>query len=830
MARLRPRPLGGRADALERDMAAVTSAPAEATLATTPAGTAQRRLAALVCLVFAAATVALVPVAALPMAPMPGFVPAYQAALIAVYAVTTYLFFAQYRRTRSVPLLLLATGSLYTTLIVSVQLLSFPNLFGTGRILGTGPDTTTWLWTFWHVGPPLFAIPYAILEGGGRRPPVSPERAARVGWGAVAATLVAVGLITLLVARHVAWLPKSVEGDDYRLLTTSGVGPAVVALTVLSLVILCWTTRLRTVLQLWLAVSLFLLVLDNAVTLPGAARGTVGWLTGRLGALLAGIIVLAVYLREVDFLYARAERTADERERRRAELQSARDNLALALDAADMGDWELDLATEAIRRGPRLDRIFGHEPGRADFGLPDLRRHVLPEDRPLLDAALAEAGRAGRLDCDVRIVRAGDEAVRWLALRGRTRLDAAGRPLAVAGVATDITERRQADERLTQSQKMEAIGQLTGGVAHDFNNLLTIIVGNLDMIVRAPENRARVERLAKSGLQAARRGAEVTEKLLAFSRRQVLRPQTVNPNRLLKDFQPLLRRAVGETVEVRLDLDAALDPVRLDPGQFESAVLNLAVNARDAMPGGGTLTVTTCNATLGALQLADRPDLAPGAYVLVSVADTGVGMDAATAARAFEPFFTTKDVGKGTGLGLSQVYGFARQAGGHLKVETAPGRGTTIALYLPRSCEQAAPAPTEAGLPLRRAANGEVVLVVEDEPGVLEMAVESLGELGYRTLTAEHAAAALERLRGPERIDILFSDVVMPGGMNGVQLSVEARRLRPGLRVLLTSGYTASALSDQGVPPDLPLLGKPYLREELAEKLHLVMAQGRMSA
>ena len=360
-------------------------------------------------------------------------------------------------------------------------------------------------------------------------------------------------------------------------------------------------------------------------------------------------------------------------------------------------------------------------------------------------------------------------------------------------------------------------------MAHDFNNLLTVIVGNLDMIVRKPDDAKRVERFATSAMTAARRGAEVTEKLLSFSRRQVLRPVTVNPNRLLKDFRDLLERAVGETIAVRLVLDASLDPVRLDPGQFESAVLNLAVNARDAMPGGGTLTVRTCNAHLDAGELAERPDLSPGPYVLVAVLDTGHGMDAGTLARAFEPLFTTKEIGRGTGLGLSQIYGFVRQAGGHAQIKSEVGRGTSVELYLPRSDERALERRPEGAMPLHRAAAGEVVLVVEDEPAVLEMATESLAELGYRTLTATQATEALERLSGPERIDILFSDVVMPGGMNGVQLSVEARRLRPGLRVLLTSGYTGTALDGQGVPDDLPLLSKPYQRDELADKIRIVL-------
>ena len=795
------------------------------TFATAAPSRGQRWFAIAVGVAFTLLSALLLPIVSQPIAPMPGFIPSYQAALIVVYAVTTCLFFVQYRRTRSVPLLVLGSGSLYVTLIVAVQLLTFPNVFGTGRILGDGPATTTWLWTLWHLGPPLFALPYAIMEGDGRIRTLAADRAGRVGWLAALAVVAGVGVLSWVSVSLVDVLPKSAEGDSYRPLSTSGIGPAVVAFTVVSLATLCWTTRLRTVLQLWLAVSLVLLLLDNLVTLPGAARGTVGWFAGRMEALAAGIIVLGVYLYEVDFLHRRAERGAGERERQRAELQAARDSLAVALDAADMGEWDLDLATGTSRRTLRHDRIFGYDALLPRWDRAAFLAHVLAEDRAGAEAALDRAVALGHLDLHCRIVRASDGATRWVGMKGKTRRDPAGLPSGMAGIVMDTTERHEADERLRQAQKMEAIGQLTGGVAHDFNNLLTIIVGNLDMIVRRPADAQRVERLATSAMTAARRGAEVTEKLLSFSRRQVLRPETVNPNRLLKDFRTLLERAVGETIAVAFDLDAGLDPVRLDPGQFESAVLNLAVNARDAMPSGGRLSIRTENVALTRDGVAGPPGLAPGDYVRVSVTDTGHGMDAATAARAFEPFFTTKDVGKGTGLGLSQVYGFARQGGGQVVVESAVGVGTTVAIYLPHSTEAAAPARPDGPMPLRRAAEGEVILVVEDEPAVLDMAVESLGELGYRTLTATRAAEALDRLRGPERVDILFSDVVMPGGMNGVQLSVEARRLRPGLRVLLASGYTASALGEDGVPSDLPLLSKPYRREDLADKLRVVMGR-----
>ncbi|MBN9562906.1 MAG: response regulator [Alphaproteobacteria bacterium] len=398
---------------------------------------------------------------------------------------------------------------------------------------------------------------------------------------------------------------------------------------------------------------------------------------------------------------------------------------------------------------------------------------------------------------------------------------------ALAQAQDEMRRRRVVEAAALQAQRMEAIGQLTSGVAHDFNNLLTIIMGNFDIIERAPERAERVRRLAQSGLTAARRGAELIAKLLAFSRRQMARPEVLDVNRLLRDFLPVLRGAATEMVTI--DLAVAATPVHalLDPGQLESAVLNLVANARDAMPAGGTITVATGKRVLSAAETATMPGALPGRYIRIAVSDAGTGMDPAVASRAFEPFFTTKEVGQGTGLGLSQVYGFCKQAGGYVHIDSVPGRGTTVELLLPESAKQPASAErrgTETGPP-PCAEPGETVLVVEDEPDVMAMAVESLTELGYTTLTASDAASALRRLAGDGRIDILFSDVVMPGGMSGVELVVEARRLRPGLRVLLTSGYTAS-VNERQVPRDVPLLAKPYRRDDLAAKLRLLTVAG----
>jgi signal transduction histidine kinase/ActR/RegA family two-component response regulator len=423
--------------------------------------------------------------------------------------------------------------------------------------------------------------------------------------------------------------------------------------------------------------------------------------------------------------------------------------------------------------------------------------------------------------------------VRWIAMRGRVKRDEAGRPLRVAGILMDRTEQHVTEEALRQAQKMEAIGQLTGGVAHDFNNLLTVIVGGLDMMLRRPEQADRVKRLAEAAMGAARRGEQLTQQLLAFSRRQMLRPQTLNPNRLLLDFRPLAERAATGSVELIFDLDPALDPIRIDPAQFEAAVLNLIVNARDALEGSGAparIAVTSRNVRLGTAAVADK-GVPPGPYVMVSVTDTGSGIPADKLQRVFEPFFTTKEVGKGTGLGLSQVYGFTRSAKGFAQIESEPGKGTTVSLYFPRSTD---PAGEEIGtgpvgaIPLRRAGEGETVLLVEDDEQVLGMAVESLEELSYRVIVTRNASEALEYLRGVERIDILFSDVVMPGGMNGSQLAVEARRIRPDIKILLTSGYVANLDDGQVIGEGkLPVLNKPYRRDELARSLRSVLGGER---
>ena len=514
---------------------------------------------------------------------------------------------------------------------------------------------------------------------------------------------------------------------------------------------------------------------------------------------------------------------------RTQEVEAARETLAFALDGAGMGSWDLDLATDTSRRSARHDAIFGYPEPLARWGWGTFRAHVVEEDQPALDAAFSSVIDTGTLSLECRVTRA-DGAVRWISVMGQLKHGSDRAPVRMAGILSDVTDQRITEDALRQAQKMEAIGQLTGGVAHDFNNLLTVIVGGLDMMIRRPDQVDRVKRLAEAAMTAARRGEQLTQQLLAFSRRQMLRPQTLNPNRLLLDFHPLAERAAGGAVELAFDLDPAVDPIRIDPAQFEAAVLNLIVNARDAMEAGVAtprITVTSRNIRLDTAAVADK-GVPPGSYVLVSVADTGDGIPPEMLQRVFEPFFTTKEVGKGTGLGLSQVYGFTRSAKGFVHIESAVGEGTAVNLYIPRSND---PAGEEAGagpvstLPLRRAGEGETVLLVEDDQQVLGMAVESLEELRYRVIVARNAAEALDHLKGVERIDILFSDVVMPGGMNGSQLAAEAALLRPSLKILLTSGYVANLDEGQMIGlGKLPVLNKPYRRDELARSLRLVLS------
>ena len=391
----------------------------------------------------------------------------------------------------------------------------------------------------------------------------------------------------------------------------------------------------------------------------------------------------------------------------------------------------------------------------------------------------------------------------------------------------EIDERRKTEDVLLHTQKLEVVGQLTGGIAHDFNNLLAVIVGSVEMIRSAFETagelpRAKIMRLLKASEAATGRATKLTQQLLAFARRSTFTLDVVTLDEVLVACEPFLRRALGETNVLDLNFEPGLWSCRIDASQFEAAVLNLVVNARDAMPAGGRLEITTSNVVICAAEARRSPDLTAGDYVMVRVTDTGTGMDPDVAAHVFEPFFTTKEVGKGTGLGLSQVYGFIKQSGGHVVIDSCPGAGTTFCLYLPR-CEQLRQA---GNVPFRTSevtpTGHETVLVVEDNAEVLELAVATISDLGYRVLTAADGPSALKIVQGDEPIDLLFSDIVMPGGMNGFELINRARVIRQDLKSLVTSGY-ANVHRPGADRPDVPLLLKPYRRGDLAQSIRMAL-------
>jgi PAS domain S-box-containing protein len=451
------------------------------------------------------------------------------------------------------------------------------------------------------------------------------------------------------------------------------------------------------------------------------------------------------------------------------------------------------------------------------------------DDEDLWSARIHPADQSRVLEQIAAIAETGllSTEYRWRCADGTERIfldqavllrDGHGEPTEIVGTCLDVTDRRQLEQQLAQSQKMEAIGQLTGGIAHDFNNMLSVIIWNLDALSRSAKGRTKDQERAQNALGAALNCAELTRQLLTFARHQVQQAKVIDLAELVPRMARLLGPVIGETVAIEVELADDLWPVFVDPAQLESAILNLAINARDAMPNGGTLTLHVAKARNDRVE----PGPAAGDFIVLSVTDTGVGMPQEVIDRAFEPFFTTKAVGKGTGLGLSMIYGFATQSGGTVRIESAVGAGTTVRLYLPRAdaAQQAVDAPAAEEASAADAVH--VILVVEDNADVRGMTVARLEELGHRVLQADGAASALDVLGESDRIDVLFTDVVMPGGMNGLDLARRARQLQPEIKLILVSGYASSFSLSGGVTAEL--LQKPYRDEDLKRTLSRALA------
>ncbi len=511
-----------------------------------------------------------------------------------------------------------------------------------------------------------------------------------------------------------------------------------------------------------------------------------------------------------------AAAVSNERETATEALRSRDEQLQVALDAARMGVWYWSAVENRLTWDDTLRRIYGLGPGDTVATYDDFISRVHAEDRGFVERTVRTAlTDGGRLDYEFRIV-LPDGRVRWIADLGRVVTDRTGKVVAMTGTCQDVTDRRTAEEQLRLAHRMESVGRLAGGVAHEANNQMTVVMTASSYILARPDLPPAVRADAEHIRSAAERTAAVTAQLLAFSRQQLRKPQVLNLNAVVERFRPVLERTLGADCTVTLRLEPALSPVRADPGQIEQVLLNLTLNARDAMPRGGTLSVETAEAKLpeSSGELPPGVSVRPGPYVLLAVSDSGHGMDRATLAQIFEPFFTTKGVGRGTGLGLSTVYGIVKQSDGYVWAYSEPGHGTTIRIYLPVSEAHPEPAATE---PVRQpAGKGQLVLVVEDEDAVRAFAARALAEEGYRVLEAESGDRALELLRaGGHRPVVIVTDVVMPG-MTGSELADEVSRLAPGTAVLFTSGYPDEEILRRGLlEPGAAFLPKPFSPEAL---------------
>ncbi|WP_207767842.1 PAS domain-containing hybrid sensor histidine kinase/response regulator, partial [Methylobacterium frigidaeris] len=559
-----------------------------------------------------------------------------------------------------------------------------------------------------------------------------------------------------------------------------------------------------------------------------------------------------------------ARREAEERLRASEALARANiERVQLALEAgAIIGTWHWDLPTDRFTVDDGFARSFGLDPalGRDGIPLAKIVATVHPDDQAGLAAAIdAVVARGGAYAHQYRVRRA-DGRYYWIEANGRVDHGPDGMPLSFPGVLLDVEERRaveqerdraiaqlraltetleqrvgertaelmHAEEQLRQSQKMEAVGQLTGGLAHDFNNLLAGISGSLELMnARITQGRLReVDKYMVAAQGATKRAAALTHRLLAFSRRQTLAPKGTDVNALVGGMLDLIQRTVGPGVQLEMVGPDDLWPALVDPSQLENALLNLCINARDAMPDGGHIIIETANRRIDP-HAARRQDMPEGEYLSLSVADTGTGMAPEVVAKAFDPFFTTKPLGQGTGLGLSMIYGFAKQSGGQVRIHSRVGEGTTVSIYLPRhrgEAERDEALPQGGLLPVAEA--GETVLVVDDEPSVRMLVTDVLGELGYTAVEAADGAGGLKVLQSGARIDLLVTDVGLPGGLNGRQMADAARAARPDLKVLFITGYAENALLTNGqLDPGMAVLTKPFAVDALAARIREMIAR-----
>lgn len=659
-------------------------------------------------LLIAVVTTLLMPIASSLWPAIPAFLPAYQTATICCYGVVAYLVYGYFRQTHQYAILYLWGGCVYTSAILAVQFFSFPSAFVPDVSILGGSQTPSWLWFFWHLGSSGMLLGYAVAECHRCGHLVTDARHAFAKCATL--TVCAVVASVLAVTIFHDWLPVVDVKGDFSKITRTGYAPLIQLMIMAALLLLWRAGRFRTPMHAWLGVAMVALIFDNAITMAGETRLSVGWYVGRLNALASACVMLVLYLKEVNRVYLSAAASAAE----------------LALANRALADQHAHLETLVAERTKKLENT---------------------------------------------------------------------------------------QAALMNSQKLEAIGKLTGGVAHDFNNVLHIINGNIDLIKMTTPANEPVHHRCNSAQTAIRRGAKLSSQLLSFARKQPLQPASVRLPDVFSAIDLLLKRAVGERIEVGLDIGDGAWNVMADPQQLENVIMNLAMNAAEAMPEGGSLKFVVANHSSG-----------DGEFVLLAVSDSGHGMTAEVMGRAFEPFYSTKGVGKGSGLGLSMAYGFVTQSGGQIDIDSAPDAGTTVNILLPRAAVLDRPKPVNKTV--SATGGSETILVVDDEQDIVDNVSAILREAGYRVLTAASAVEAVTRLDGQGRIDLLFTDVIMPGAVSATDLAARARALHPNLQVLFTSGYTENALIHNGrLDEGINLLNKPYDRAELAGAVRMLLSE-----
>jgi PAS domain S-box-containing protein len=788
-------------------------------LSNTPASRRDRKIALAVVAVSTLLFAIAVPYAGVPLAPMPAFVASYQSALALNDLITAALLFSQFAILRSWALLLLACGYIFTAAAAVVHGLTFPGLFAPAGLLGAGPQTTAWLYMIWHGAFPLFVLAYAFTRNASGAPRISwpGSRAILASIAAVGAAIIA---FTLIVTAGHEWLPILLSGGRYS--TVFMVVISSVWCFSLTALLMLWFRRLRSIIDIWLMVVMCAWLFDIALSaILNVASFDLGFYAGRLYGLCAASFVLIVLLAENVALQGQLARLLGALHRQAASDQQAlsreieerqrifETSQDLILVTDQVGNFMQVSPSSSIILGIRPDEMIGHSA--VDF--------IHPEDLEIARQEMRSARRGRqKRSFEVRYMHRDGHAVmlNWMG----TWSEPAKRHFFIG---RDLTEKQAAEAHARQAQKMEAIGQLTGGVAHDFNNLLTVITGTIGILGEAVAKDAELASVAELIDEAAERGAQLTRHLLAFARRQPLQPVEVDANALIREAVNLLRPTLGEHVEILPQLAGDLWKALVDAGQLTTAMLNLALNARDAMPQGGKLLLETRNISLDEHYASMNSEVAPGDYVMISISDTGTGIPAAYLEKVFDPFFTTKETGKGTGLGLSMVYGFVKQSGGHIKLYSEEGHGTSVKLYLPRSTAEASTATAIVrSSPIER--GHETILVVEDDALVRKSVVAQIESLGYAALAASGAAEALDVIDQTPKLDLLFTDTIMPGGMNGRQLVDEALKRRPALKILYTSGYSEDVVVHQGrLDAGVLLLVKPYRKTELAKMIRVAL-------